>query len=400
MDHARRTFVALASAWAGLTLLSACGSGSAPKTENKPGTPPANEPTVKGLNPADRRGMLIGPGSTKRGKFWLGFVDLDRVEKYAAGELEAAVIALTFAGHAVVPHPVERHKAGIFEKWGSGACEVDMHEMKVLRAITTVPERQFYGHAAWALDGSVLYTVESTPVKQGPYDGVIAVRDGKSLEIIGEFPTFGKAPHDCHLLDEGKTLGITNGGTPDDEPGSVTFVDIESRRLIERVTVPQLMAGHMAITGASSKGDLAVGATPHNPPGPDAEAFKKIPGGLALRSGTSDAVVMSAPEDITNQMLGETLSVVIHDERGVVGATTPAGDIVTFWDIRQGKLLKGYNLPMARGISLTLDRKHFVVTYGAETSVVMIRADDLSLVAESRFSPSGISGSHTIVYDL
>jgi hypothetical protein len=405
MDLSRRTFIFAAGTWAGFTLLSACspGGNNAPRIENKPCAPPANdgEPAVKALDPTDKRGMLIGPGSRKKGtECWLAFVDLDRIEEYVAGELKATAITLAFSGHAVVPHPIERHKAGVFEKWGPGACEVDMREMKVLRPITTVPERQFYGHAAWALDGSVLYTVESTPPSAGPYEGVIAIRDGKTLEIIGEFPTYGKAPHDCHLLDGGRTLGVTNGGTPDGDPGCVTFMDIESRQLIERVTIPRLMAGHVAITGASSKGDLAVGSTPHNPPGADPEAFKKIPGGLALRSGSGDAVVMSAPEDITKQMLGETLSVVIHDERGIVGATTPAGNIVTFWDVKQGKLLKSYNLAMARGIALTLDRKHFVVTYGAETSMVMIRADDLSIVEESRFAPSALAGSHVIVYDL
>jgi uncharacterized protein len=400
VDHSRRVFVVSASAWAGLTLLGCPRAENA--APNKPENPPTYKPEPEGPAPTNR-GVLIGPGSrNKERDAFLSFVNLDQLEKYASGALKPSLLALAFPGHAVVPHPVQRNLAAVFQKWGPGACEVDLVENRVTREITTVAEREFYGHGAWATDGSLLYTVESTPVKDGPYDGVIAVRDGKTLEITGEFPTFGKAPHDCHLLDDGKTLGITNGGD-EFEPGCVTYVDIETRSLLERVNIPTLMAGHMAVTGRSSKGDLAVGSTPRNPKGAEPEAFKKIPGGLALRSGKGEAVLMSSPTEITQKMLGETLSVVIHEGRGIVGATTPAGGIVTFWDIRQGTLLKSYELPIARGIALTLNQEYFVITWGFKTEVSLVRVSDLSMPENLRLgaeTPSGISGSHTIIYDM
>lgn len=408
MDRSRRSFIhasALAALAAGCS-----GGGSnnaapaANAATNQPAGNAAPEPRPPVLDPTDHRGLLIGPGGRTRDgekENWLSFVDLDRVEEFVSGAAKPALLPISFPGHAVVPHPIERHRAGIFEKWGPGACEVDMRAMTVLRQIETVPEREFYGHAAWSKDGSLLYAVESTKRSLGAYDGVIAVRNWQSMKLLGEFPTFGKSPHDCHILDDGKTLAITNGGGgPDEDNACVTFVDIASEKLLDSVPIAGLMAGHLAISARSSKGDLAVGSTPHSPPGSRPEGFKTVPGGLTLRPGGGKAVTMSEPAEVTKKMLGETLSLVIQEELGVVGATNPAGNIVTFWDIKQGKHLKSFDLPLARGIALTLDKRYFVVSYASNSSIVLIRAADLVEIEASRFKPSGIAGSHAIVYEL
>ncbi|MBK8206809.1 MAG: DUF1513 domain-containing protein [Planctomycetes bacterium] len=410
MDHSRRSFIAAASAWVGLAMLAGCSgkdNSANAGTANQPTNTLSNDtpkPSGNGLDPTDRRGMLIGAGSRKKGAdCWVALIDLDRVEKYASAELKPTLIPISFVGHAVVPHPVERHKAAVFEKWGPGACEIDLREMKSVRPITTAPDRMFYGHGAWAPDGNVLYSVESTDPALGPYDGFVVIRDGKTLAAIDEFPTFGKKPHDCHLLDGGKTLAITNGGGEpgSSDPGCVTFVDVQSRQLLERLTIPNLQAGHLAVSAGSRSDDLVVGSTPHSPPGSGPEGFKTVPGGLSLRaSGAAKMTHASEPADTINKMLGETLSVVIHPERGIAGATNPAGNIVTFWDIKQAKLLKSFELTIARGIALTLDKRHFVVSYGTESDIVMIRADDLTPVEASRFKPSLVTGSHFITYDL
>lgn len=411
MDPSRRSFLISASAFAGMAFLSACsqenaGNKTAPAPSgNKPDPEPTEQPEPLKLEPG-HRGTLIGGGGRKRGDDWeyyVVFIDLDHIRDYADGVLQPRGTPIHFRAHAVVPHPVERHKAAVFEKWGPGAVEIDMNAMAVTRQITTVPHRMFYGHGAWSSDGRILYAVESEDPARGAYDGVVAVRDAADLRIVGEFPTYGQFPHDCHILDDGKTLAITNGGDGNDpnEPGCVTFVDIASEKLIERVTIPELMAGHLAITGESSKGDLAVGCTPYTPEGKPKDFFKTIPGGIALRgSGGQDIALMANPRDVTNQMLGETLSLVIHDELNIAGATTPAGNVVTFWDVKTNTLLKKLDLPMARGIALTLDKKYFAVTYGAKSELVLVRAKDQRIVEESRIAPTLLTGSHAISYDL
>ncbi|MCB9933181.1 MAG: DUF1513 domain-containing protein [Planctomycetes bacterium] len=408
MDRSRRSFLHASALAAFLAGCSGGGSNNAAPAANAPSNEPAGndapEPEKVSYEPSNP-GTLIGPGTRERdGKreHWLALVDLKLVDKFVSKEAKPVLIPMSFFGHGVLPHPLERTRVAIFAKWGPGACEIDLAAKQVTREIQPTAGREFYGHGAWSKDGKLLYGVEAEPRKEGAYDGYVVIRDADDMRVLGEFPTFGKAPHDCHILDDGKTLAITNGGGgPDsDVPGCVTFVDIASEKLLERVEVPVMMAGHLAITGRSSKGDLAIGCTPHSPPGSGPEGFKTIPGGLMLRPAGGTAAMMSEPADVIGTMLGETLSLAIHAGLNIAGATNPAGNTVTFWDIKQGKFLKRFEFAEACGIALTLDQRYFVCTARSKTAVQIVRARDLALVEDASFTLSGVSGSHCIVYDL
>nr|WP_315238483.1 DUF1513 domain-containing protein [uncultured Albidiferax sp.] len=69
-------------------------------------------------------------------------------------------------------------------------------------------DRVLCGHASYALDGSALYTTE-TSTDTGA--GFIAVRDPVSLEKIREFPSGGLDPH-MVLVEADGTLLVANGG--------------------------------------------------------------------------------------------------------------------------------------------------------------------------------------------
>lgn len=69
-------------------------------------------------------------------------------------------------------------------------------------------DRVLCGHASYALDGSALYTTE-TSTDTGA--GFIAVRDPVSLEKIREFPSGGLDPH-MVLVEPDGTLLVANGG--------------------------------------------------------------------------------------------------------------------------------------------------------------------------------------------
>ena len=413
MDNSRRNFLYATSAGASLAFINACSNQAG---NNAVVTPPGNkapandapdpEPEPAKLDPTDNRGTLIGPGGRRNSEgqpeYWVRMADLDSMEQYVSGEAQPPAILIGFQGHGIMPHPVQRTRAAVFQKWGPGGCEIDFNTREKIRDIIPTPGREFYGHGAWSKDGKIIYAVEAEPRSEGNYAGHIVVRDADNMQVLGEFPTYGKAPHDCHILDEGKTLAITNGGGgPDSEdPGCVTFVDIESEQLIERVTIPDLQAGHLTITDKSSSGDLAIGSTPHSPPGTGADGFRKVPGGLTLRASGGSAMHVDAPKDVTSRMLGETLSLAIHDELNIVGCTSPDGNIFTFWDIKSGSHLKSFSLDKACGIALTLDKRYFVVTARTKYAVRLVRARDLQLVEEASFNLSGINGSHCLVYDL
>lgn len=338
------------------------------------------------------QGSLIGPGVyTHQGErvCVLSVINLDR----PAGA--PRLTRLSFFAHGVSPNPVEPRQAVLFEKQGGGCCAVDLSAGTVTRTITTRPERKFYGHGAWLADGSLLFATETDMTT---LQGVIAVRDGKTFELQGDFPTYGAAPHDCKLVDGGKTLVITNGGGPIDgaERPCVTYVDVGSRKLLERIDIPnpKFNTGHLALTAA---GDLAVVSAPRDGL-PDQNQQL---GGVSLRSAGAVIRSMNLPEDIVSRLKGETLSVCIHEPTGVVAATTPLGDVVTFWDIKKGTLVKSLDLPRPRGVSLTLDQKFFVVSHGEKVhDVVLIDAGTLEPIPGSKISESFITGSHLITYDL
>jgi hypothetical protein len=340
---------------------------------------------------AGRQGTLLGPGrfiNTDTGKmsFVLCLFDLDRDQ--------ARTVPMEFFGHGLAQHPTERRRGVIFEKKGAGCCEVDLVDGRATRPITTPKERAFYGHGAFSRDGALLFATEN---RLETKTGLICVRDGKTYQEIGEFPTYGKSPHDCHLIDEGRTLAITNGGGVMGDEGegaapSVAFVDARSTKLLERLTfsTPRINAGHLALT--SGRDLVAISAPREGLPTTER-------GGVTIRTGDGPFVTMSDPEDVVSRMVGESLSLCFVEEKAVVGVTNPDGNIVTFWDMAGKRFLKKLDLPAPRGLARTLDGAHLVLSYGAG-SVTLLSPSTLEPVASHRVAKSELSGSHVFTLDL
>jgi hypothetical protein len=93
-------------------------------------------------------------------------------------------------------------------------------------------------------------------------------------------------------------------------------------------------------------------------------------------------------------MTGEALSVQVHGPSGVVAVTHPLGSMVTFWSLRDARLLKVLDLPRARGLALTLDGSRFVVSYGTSAELAWIDPETFELDGRKAVSRSFLSGSH------
>ena len=177
---------------------------------------------------------------------------------------------------------------------------------------------------------------------------------------------------------------------------SVIYVDVASQKLLDKVelTHPDFNTGHLALTDS---GDLAVVSAPRDGL-PNQEQQR---GGVSLRPKGTAVRTMELPEEITRRMVGETLSVSIHQPSGIVAATTPLGDVVTFWDIKKCKMVKSLDVARPRGVSLTLDGKYFVLTHGEKIhDVLLISTDTLEIVPDSKIADSFITGSHVITYPM
>lgn len=369
-------------------------------TTPQPLTTRLRPPTFKGearpvgqVN-APRLGLVLGAGQHLKAadgtrRYDLCVLDLDDEA------VPLTLIPMAFFGHGICPDPVHPERLAVFEKRGRGACEVDLKAGTVTRAIATDPRRQFYGHGAYAPDGSLLYCTET--VVEGEYEGVIVVRDGDTHELLGEFPSYGSSPHDCQLIDDGATMVITNGGGPlNGVPPSVTYVDVTTEKLLDKLEfdTPTINAGHLDI---SARGRLAV-VSAQREGLPD-----RHPGGITLRLANGEFRTLTEPADIVSRLLGETLSVCIHEPTNVVGATTPAGNLLTFWDLENGELVRFFQLQNPRGIELTRDGGHFVVSFGMGNppeALCLIDATTLTGVAGFDLAPTGITGSHLLSYSL
>lgn len=303
------------------------------------------------------------------------------------------LIPLGFLAHAVAFHPKEPDRVAVFEKHGPGAAEVDLATGAVIRAIPTSTNRRFYGHGAYAGDGGVLWATES--VLDDGLRGVLVIRDAATLAELGELPTHGKAPHDCVLLADQKTLVVTNGGGREgsrDRP-SVVWIDVGSGRALETMGLEssRFNAGHVAIDEAT--GDVALVSAPRDGlPNPSAQLGAVS---LGRRGGAFDTV--RQPRAITRRMLGETLSVAVHGGRAI--ATHPLGNLVTCWDIATGTLIASWDLPEPRGVALDPDNTWFLVSHKHLGSVVLSRISIASgeLDPSWTLDPSYTTGSHLFV---
>lgn len=301
-----------------------------------------------------------------------------------------SLIDLDFLPHGIHAHPEKPHLLAVFEKKGPNAALIDLENRRVVRKIETAPSRFFYGHGAYSVDGKLLF---STETYLDDLAGILAVRDADTHDFLGEFPSYGLEPHECKLIDRGRTLVVTNGGgsldeddAVDDAP-NVAYIDVASRKLLERVrlTNTRINTGHSAV---GRDGALVVVSAPRS------GLENTEAGGVSIRPRNEAMQTIREPTAITSRMQGEALSVAIQEATGIAAVTHPDGGMVTFWSTSDRSLLHSIDLPHPRGVTLTRDEGFFIVSYGQETSLLRIGVDDLRARTESKIPNTYISGSH------
>lgn len=340
-----------------------------------------------------RKGYVLGGGgfvSEGTQHYVLALLNLD-------AELpKAEVIPLSFLGHGISFHPTQRFRAAVFEKKGPGACLVDLEQRQVVRPIVSPPARRFYGHGAYSADGLLLYATESL-VNQA-FAGVLSVRDAETLRELGTVPTHGCSPHDCLLIDEGKTLVVSNGGGPLDggDPPCVCYVELLTGKLLDKVVLdsPLHNTGHIAL---SARGDLAIISAPREGlPSPNEQL-----GALSIRPVGEDVLTVKRPGSVVQRMRGETLSLTILEAAQLVIATNPFGNLVSMWNLRDGTFAAKLELEGPRGVCQSLDKEWFLISH-IENKSVALTAYSAATRKPVGFAinPSYMSGSHIVCHDL
>lgn len=282
---------------------------------------------------------------------------------------------LPFRAHDVLPLADGRVLA--FGRRPDTLCASVNLESGEQRLIEAAKGRHFYGHGCLSADGSVLFTTEND------YDavrGVIGIRDALSYEQIGEYETFGVGPHDIHLMPDGKTLVIANGGIethPDfgrrklnlqTMQPSLVYVDSETGQKIDdyRLDDHQLSIRHLTIT---ISGEVGV-ATQYQ-----GDIYRRQPQTLVAwqRAGGELKPLQSAESQIRD-CRGYMADLAYADQSGVLAVTSPRGNRVTFWDVTTLKFLAAQPLPEPGGIHYLARRNAFLVS-SAKGGVYLLDAE-------------------------
>jgi hypothetical protein len=298
---------------------------------------------------------------------------------------EKRIIETPFFPHGISIDPNNKYRAICFEKNGSNACEIDLQTKSIVRILHSENKQLFSGHACFSKDGKIIYCIEKNTDN---HQGSVTVRNTKTFEASHQLPTLGLSPHDCQLT-EGNILAVSNTGRSESgfHQPSLVRIDLKTEKLIERVKIDNetLNCGHFKIT---SNNDLIIASAPLK------TDSKNFSGGVSIRRDNGSLSSMTEPDVVIKRMTGEALSIETDQQQTIAAVTHPEANLLTFWSIKDKKILKAYGFENPRGLSQTLDKKYFVVSYGNKPAIAKISIKDLTPQTDSIVQPTLTSGEH------
>lgn len=305
---------------------------------------------------------------------------------------EKRLIETPFLPHGIYIHPGNKYQIFCFEKNGSNACEIDLQTQRVVRSLQTEQGQVFSGHASFSHDGKSIYCIESNTAN---LQGSITIRDTETFDINRQLPTLGLSPHDCQLSKD-NILTVSNTGRSESgfHMPSLVSIDMTTEKLTERIKLDtddsvqtKLNCGHFKITDAN---DLVIASAPVN------NENKALSGGVSIRRQNETVGTMKEPEVVIKRMTGEALGIEINQQLSIAAISHPQANLLSFWSIKDKKIIKAYGFDNPRGLSQTLDKKYFIVSYGEQPAMAKISSKDLEPQADSIVQPTLASGEHMI----
>ncbi len=166
-------------------------------------------------------------------------------------------------------------------------------------------------------------------------------------------------------------------------------INLNTEKLVERIKLDKqsLNCGHFNI---SNNNDLVIASAPID------SSNKSLSGGVSLRRQDGMLTTMTEPELVIKRMTGEALGIEINQQQQIAAITHPQANLLTFWSIQDQKIIKAFGIEKPRGISQTLDKKYFIVSYGEKPAMAKISSTELEPQADSIVQPTLASGEHLI----
>lgn len=299
-----------------------------------------------------------------------------------SGELEQWTIP--FRAHDILPLPAQQQVVA-FGRRPDRFCAMASRGQPDVQLIEASQGRHFYGHGCLNKQADTLFTTEND------YDaarGVVGIRDLTTHRPLGEYETYGVGPHDIHLMPDGKTLVIANGGIkthPDfgrrklnikTMQPSLVYIDVENGKKIDeyRLDDHQLSIRHLTVTKA---GDVGV-ATQYQ-----GKLYQRQPKSLvAWQKQGAELQTLGIEEKALKPLKGYMADLAVDTEQQLLAVTSPRGNQVAFWDIRAQAFMHALNVPQPSGIVFQAETGKFLVS-SATGSVYEVTATQEKSVASA-----------------
>lgn len=274
-------------------------------------------------------------------------------------------LAIPFRAHDCLPLNTQR--ALFFGRRPHPQMIVCDFSAQQTQLINAAQHRHYYGHGCLHKSSNTLFTTENDTQSYQKPRGVIGIRDAHTLQLLGEYPSYGVGPHDIQLMPDNKTLVVANGGIhthPDfgrrklnlnTMQPSLVLIDIASgkKRDEYRLEHPQLSIRHLDV---SAQGGVAV-ATQYQ-----GQSKSRMPDYLLAYLDESGLRSFRHNQAFTQQCRGYIGDVAVDDSARIMLASSPRGNTLSVWDIQQKRLIQTLSLPSPCGLCFDAVGQRFLVS--------------------------------------
>lgn len=261
-------------------------------------------------------------------------------------------LPLPARGHAAAAHPTRPEAVAFARRPGTFAVVIDCLS-GAQKAILTAPAgRHFYGHGAYSLDGSLLFTTENDFEAGQGRIGVWDVRRGYVRQ--DEWSSGGIGPHDIKRLPASDVFVIANGGIDTHPDTGRTKLNIPTMRpnlsyvadgsVFETAALPTAMhrnsIRHLAVSEDSS---VAFGM--------QWEGDAHPPALVGLHKRGQAPVLMHTPDTSLRAMHGYIGSIAASKDGRFIAVTSPRGGQMQVYDARSHRLYATHTLTDVCGVA-------------------------------------------------
>ena len=258
-------------------------------------------------------------------------------------------------GHGAAVSPDGRTAVMFARRPGRFAVVIDLHRRDRGAVFEPPPDRHFYGHGFFSVDGRLLYATENAFEAAR---GVLGIYDaGAAWRRVGELSTYGIGPHEALMMRDGRTIAIGNGGivTHPDYPRqklnlgamepSIAYVDSRTGELLQQAKLPaelhQLSLRHLAQT---PDGRIWWGGQYEGP------KIDDVP--LVGTHRTDEGLrLVAAPVEIYRSMKQYVGSVAVSRDGLRIATTSPRGGRMLVWDTQARRLAANHAIDDVCGVA-------------------------------------------------